>query len=128
MLIADTDSEQKLACLCEVTRALQWHDTVLLGKVTPKAMRSILEAAGWREGSTEFKAVDKKMLPINTEFIQGNPEDPEVITIPLQQNFKDYYLRVIEWATSFSEYYHNRSSAELIAEALIMENKTIDTL
>jgi len=121
MLNAATDSEQHLICLREVTRALQWHNTVLLGKVTPKAMRSILEPSGWIEGRTEYKAANNIMLPIFTEFTIGNPEDPEVIMVPLQQQFKDYYLRVIEWATSLSEYYHDRSSAELITQTLMIE-------
>jgi len=121
MLNAATDSEQHLMCLCEVTRALQWHDSLYLGKVTPKAMQSILRASGWIEGSTEYKAVNKAMLPIFTEFTIGNPEDPEIITVPLQPQFKDYSLRVIEWATSLSEYSHDRSSAELITQALLME-------
>ena len=121
MLNAATDSEQHLMCLCEVTRALQWHDSLYLGKVTPRAMQSILMASGWIEGRTEYKAANKAMLPIFTEFTIGNPEDPEIITVPLQPQFKDYYLRVIEWATSLSEYYHDRSSAELITQALLME-------
>lgn len=121
MLNAATDSEQHLMCLCEVTRALQWHDSLYLGKVTPSAMQSILRVSGWIEGRTEYKAVNKAMLPIFTEFTIGNPEDPEIIMVPLQQQFKDYSLRVIEWATSLSEYYHDRSSAELITQALLME-------
>ena len=115
MLNAATDSEQHLMCLCEVTKALQWHDSLYLGKVTPKAMQSILRASGWIEGRTEYKAANNKMLPIFTEFTIGNPEDPEIIRVPLQQQFKDHYLRVIEWATSLSEYYHDHSSAELIS-------------
>lgn len=115
------DSEKKLACLIEVTRALQWHDSLCLGKVTPTAMQSILRASGWIEGRTEYKAANNKMLPIFTEFTIGNPEDPEIIMVPLQQQFKDHYLRVIEWATSLSEYYHDHSSAELITQALLME-------
>ena len=121
MLNAATDSEQHLMCLCDVTRALQWHDSLYLGKVTPRAMQSILRASGWIEGPTEYSAVNKAMLPIFTEFTIGNPEDPEIIMVPLQPQFKDYYLRVIEWATSLSEYYHDRSSAELITQALLME-------
>lgn len=121
MMNAATDSEQHLMCLCEVTRALQWHDSLYLGKVTPKAMQSILRAFGWIEGPTEYKAANKAMLPVFTEFTIGNPEDPEIITVPLQPQFKDYSLRVIEWATSLSEYSHDRSSAELITQALMME-------
>lgn len=121
MMNAATDSEQHLMCLCEVTRALQWHDSLYLGKVTPKAMQSILRAFGWIEGPTEYKAANKAMLPIFTEFTIGNPEDPEIITVPLQPQFKDYSLRVIEWATSLSEYSHDRSSAELITQALMIE-------
>ena len=120
MMNAATDSEQHLMCLCEVTRALQWHDSLYLGKVTPKAMQSILRAFGWIEGPTEYKAANKAMLPIFTEFTIGNPEDPEIITVPLQPQFKDYSLRVIEWATSLSEYSHDRSSAELITQALMI--------
>ena len=115
-------------CLCEVTRALQWHDSLCLSKVTPKAMQSILEASGWKQGSTDYRLVDKKMLPIITEFTKGHPLNPEIILVPQQQDFKDYYYRVIEWATILSEHDRSKSSAELITEALLMmENQTIDS-
>lgn len=84
-------------------------------------MQSILRASGWIEGRTEYKAANNKMLPIFTEFTIGNPEDPEIIMVLLQQQFKDHYLLVIKWATSLSKYYHDRSSAELITQALMME-------
>jgi hypothetical protein len=124
MLNKAMNLDQHFICLCKVTRAIQWHDSSYIGKVTPKAMQSILKASGWKEGHTEYKAVEKTMLPVFMHFTKGNPENPESIMIPLQQQFKDYYIRVIEWATDLSMLSNKTFSViEIIAEAIMMEDK-----